>query len=141
MERYTTNSEAETREVAKILAAKLRPGDIVAFRGGLGAGKTAFVRGLAEGLGIQAGVSSPTFTLMQEYRGPVTLYHFDLYRIHDDDSLYSTGFYDYLEGEGILAVEWSEQCPWAMPEDAVTVTLEPAGEHSRVITVEGGGRF
>jgi len=141
MERYATNSEQETEAAAAELAKRLRPGDVIAFRGELGAGKTAFTRGLARGLGIAQDVASPTFALLNEYRGPVTLYHFDMYRIQDEDSLYSTGFFDYLDGDGILVVEWSENIPWALPEDVITVTLERTGENERAITVEGGARF
>ncbi len=137
---YLSRSPAETEAIANKLGMQLKSGDIVAFRGGLGAGKTAFVRGLALGLGIQADVSSPTFTLVQEYASPgsPTLYHFDMYRITHPDSLESTGFYDYLDQGGILAIEWSEQIAYALPEDVITVTITPTGETIREITITGG---
>jgi len=142
MYKTTTASEQETEALAAQLAKKLRAGDVVAFRGGLGAGKTAFVRGLAQGLGIAADVSSPTFALAHEYRGAgALLVHFDLYRITDPDSLYATGFFDYLEGEGILAIEWSEKIGEDLPDGAIAVTITPTGENTREITIEGGDRL
>ena len=123
------------------LAHRLKSGDVLAFRGGLGAGKTAFVRGLARGLGWEGEVSSPTFALVHEYAATPPLYHFDMYRIHTFDDLYSTGFFDYLDAGGILAVEWSENIADALPPETITVTIEPTGDESRKITVEGDGRF
>ena len=140
---YVTHSPAQTEALARALASRLRPGDVIAFRGGLGAGKTAFTRGLAEGLNVTGEVSSPTFALVNEYAGPVPLYHFDMYRIADANDLYMTGFFDYLDGESILAIEWSENIADALPEDAITITLEVLDEHSRRITIEAkeDGRF
>ena len=106
---FTTNSPAETHALAKKIGAALRPGTCVAFFGGLGAGKTTFTRGLAEGLGLPDLVSSPTFALVNEYRGDkITLYHFDMYRISTEEGLESTGFYDYDFENNVAAVEWSE---------------------------------
>ncbi len=137
-----TNAVSETEQFARELAQKLRPGDILAFTGGLGAGKTAFTRGLAEGLGCDAEVSSPTFALVHEYDGPVVLYHFDMYRIHSIEDLYSTGFFDYLDAGGIMAIEWSENIAFALEnEPVITVTIKPTGENTRTITVEGDDRF
>ena len=139
MIRKTTTSEQETESLAEQLAPTLRAGDVVALRGGLGAGKTAFVRGLAKGLGIDADVSSPTFALVHEYRGAgVLLCHFDMYRITGFDSLFSTGFFDYLDSGGILAIEWSENIESALPENAITVTITPTGETTRDFQIEGG---
>lgn len=138
----TTTSEQETQAFARTLAARLRAGDVLAFRGDLGAGKTAFVRGLAEGLGIREDVSSPTFALVHEYHGPgAVLYHFDMYRIGSFDELYATGFFDYLDGSGILAIEWSENIEGALPDGAITISIEQTGEDTRDIRVEGGERF
>ena len=140
MSRHISHSEAETERIAAKFAKTLRPGDTVAFFGGMGMGKTAFVRGLAAGLGLdKTQVCSPTFALMNEYSGPdvPTLYHFDMYRVEGDDALYATGFYDYLDSEGILAVEWSENIAHTLPEDAVKIKIssgKTAGE--RIITVE-----
>ena len=140
MNRRVSCSEHETREIAAGLAKTLSPGDIVALFGGLGMGKTAFVRGLASGLGLdKAQVCSPTFALMNEYRTPgaPTLYHFDMYRVQGDDTLYATGFYDYLDSEGILAIEWSENIVYALPKGAIMVDIALGeGEGQRIITVD-----
>jgi len=142
LKQYFSHSVTETQQIARDLAAQLRSGDVIAFTGGLGMGKTAFTHGLAEGLGIQAEVTSPTFALVNEYRGRErTLYHFDMYRVESFDDLYSTGFFDYLDQGGILAIEWSENIAGALPEDAITVAFEQIDETTRKITIEGGGRF
>lgn len=137
-----THSPAETEAFARQVAALLHPGDVLAYTGGLGMGKTAFTRGLAEGLGIDAEVSSPTFALVNEYRGEkVTLYHFDMYRVNSFDELYSTGFFDYLEVGAILAIEWSENIAGALPEGVITLAFELLDETTRRITIEGDERF
>ncbi len=141
MKQWISNSAAETEKIAREFASALRPGDVIAYRGGLGAGKTAFTRGLAHGLGWTGEVTSPTFALVHEYPSPVPLYHFDMYRIHTLDDLYMTGFFDYLDGDGILAIEWSENIEGALPGESITVTLQPDGDERRIITAEGGGRF
>ena len=135
-----SRSEAETEAAGQALAARLGPGDVVAFRGGLGMGKTAFTRGLARGLGYAGRVTSPTFTIVNEYPAPVPLFHFDMYRLPDSDALFDIGWEDYLGRGGVCAVEWSEQVADALPEDAVTVTLSRHPDHDgwRIITVEGG---
>lgn len=135
----TTENAEETERFAMELTARLRPGDVIACRGGMGAGKTAFARGLARGLGLTDGVSSPTFALVHEYTGGrLPLYHFDMYRVHGFDELYSTGFFDYLEQDGILFIEWSENVAGALPENVITLTMERTGENTRDIRVEGG---
>ena len=118
-------------------AKLLRPGDAVALFGGLGAGKTAFVRGLAAGLGCEGGVSSPTYALVHEHAGPVPLAHFDMYRVEGPDELESTGYYDYLDREFVLAVEWSENILEALPEDCWHVRIEAAQENCRKISILG----
>ncbi len=138
---YLSHSTEETERFAEQYARVLPHGCVLAFEGGMGAGKTAFVRGLAKGLGAQNEVSSPTFALVHEYGGNPPLIHFDMYRVTTLDDLYTTGFFDYLDGENILAVEWSENIEAALPEDAVHIRLEPAGENSRKITVKGGPFF
>ena len=134
-----SRSEKNTLAIAADFAKTLRPGDVVALFGGLGMGKTVFVRGLAGGLGFDEDqVSSPTFTLVNEYRAPGApcLYHFDMYRVTGEDDLHSTGFYDYLDGESILAIEWSENIPHALPDNAIFVTFYPGDdENSRVIAI------
>lgn len=135
---FESNSPEETREFAARLGNQLKPGDVVAYTGGLGAGKTTFTAGLAAGLGITGRVSSPTFALVNEYEeGSVRFCHFDMYRIESFDDLYSTGFFDYLDGGCILAVEWSENISGALPENTIYVELLPTGEQSRSITVRG----
>lgn len=136
---YRSNSESETEAIAGEFAKSLAPGDVVALKGGLGAGKTAFTRGLAAGLGIKGDVTSPTFSLLNEYSGDdLTLYHFDMYRVLSFDSLYSTGFFDALDAGGIVAVEWSENIAGELPDNAITVTIERESETTRRITVTKG---
>ena len=135
---YITNSPAETEAVGAALAKVLRPGTVLAYRGDLGAGKTAFTRGLARGLGYAEPVTSPTYTIVNEYLGGrLPLFHFDMYRLRSSDDLWDIGWEDYLERGGICAVEWSENVDDAM-ENAVYVTIEKLGEESRRITIEGG---
>ena len=135
---YITNSPRETEAVGEKLAQQLAPGTVLAYRGDLGAGKTAFTRGLARGLGYQEPVTSPTYTIVNEYLGGrLPLFHFDMYRLHSSDDLFDIGWDDYLERGGICAVEWSENVADAM-EDPITVTIEKLGEESRRITIEGG---
>lgn len=138
----TTRSPEETIAFAEKIGKLLRGGDIVAYRGGLGAGKTTFTRGLAVGMGLPDEVSSPTFALVNEYRGKeLTLYHFDMYRILNAESLETTGFYDYISEDAVIVCEWSENIADCLPENVITVTLEAVGENVRKITVEGDDRF
>lgn len=131
-----THSLQETEEAGAQLAQKLAPGDVVALFGGLGMGKTAFVAGLARGLGVTDHVSSPTFALVHEYRGKLPLYHFDMYRVTGFDDLYSTGFYDYLEAGGVCAVEWSENIEQELPDGCYEVRIERGeGDNDRVIRI------
>ena len=141
MLKFRSDSVQETQAFACRLAGFLEPGDVIAFQGGLGMGKTAFTRGLAQGLGDASQVSSPTFALVHEYTGckPV-LYHFDMYRVHTMDDLYSTGFFDYLDTGAILAIEWSENIAEALEGSVIHVQLEALGESERLITV-WGSRF
>lgn len=137
---YITHSPAETEELGCRLGRTLGPGAVVAYFGGLGMGKTAFTRGLARGLGCRGRVTSPTFTIVNEYDGPTPLFHFDMYRLADADALFDIGWEDYLERGGVCAVEWSENVADAMPEGTVYVTIEraPEGENARIITITGG---
>ena len=135
---YITNSPAETEAVGAALAAVLQPGAVIAYRGDLGAGKTAFTRGLARGLGVKESVTSPTYTIVNEYlSGSMPLFHFDMYRLGSEDELFDIGWEDYLERGGVCAVEWSENVADAM-EGAIIVTIEKLDEDSRRITIEGG---
>ena len=133
---YTSNSEEETEKIAAEFALNLKKGDFVAFFGNLGSGKTAFVRGAASVLCPGARVSSPTYAIVNEYRGNIPVFHFDVYRVTDDDSLYSTGFYDYAERNGVIFTEWSENITFALPENRYDVTFEKSGETARIITIE-----
>ena len=135
---FTTNSPTETEKLGAALGRILPPGTVLAYRGDLGAGKTAFTRGLARGLGCLETVTSPTYTIVNEYlTGRLPLFHFDMYRLASSDDLWDIGWEDYLDRGGICAVEWSENVADAM-EDPVFVTIEKTGEDSRRITVEGG---
>jgi len=139
--KFVTNSPEETEALGEALAARLRPGDVVAYYGNLGAGKTAFTRGLARGLGIREPVTSPTYTIVNEYlSGRMPLFHFDMYRLHSADDLFDIGWEDYLERGGVCAVEWSENVEEAL-EAPVRVTIVRTGTDCREITVEGGSRF
>ncbi len=132
-----THSEAETEALGERLARCLHAGAVVALYGDLGAGKTAFVRGIARGLEIRESVSSPTFTIVNEYPGDPSLFHFDMYRLKNADELYGIGWEDYLERNGICVTEWSERIEEALPEDAVRVRIERLSDTGRSIRVEG----
>lgn len=137
-----TSSPEETIEFAKEIGALLKAGDTVAYTGGLGAGKTTFTRGLAVGLGLPDDVTSPTFALVNEYRGKnITLYHFDMYRIETEFALESTGFFDYLDGRSIIAAEWSENIAEFLPENTIYINIERISDDMRKITVKGDDRF
>ena len=135
---YISNSAEETEQIGFALGQTLTAGCIIAYRGDLGAGKTAFTRGLARGLGYADAVTSPTYTIVNEYLGGrLPLFHFDMYRLRSSDDLWGIGWDDYLDRNGVCAVEWSENVSDAM-EDAITVTIEKTGDESRRITIEGG---
>ena len=134
---YLTHGPEETEALGEKLAGKLCPGDVIAYYGDLGAGKTAFTRGLARGLGIEAPVTSPTFTIVNEYSGPTPLFHFDMYRLEDEEALFDIGWEDYLERGGVCAVEWSENVEEAL-EGAIRVRICRLNDTDREITVEGG---
>ncbi|MCI8680583.1 MAG: tRNA (adenosine(37)-N6)-threonylcarbamoyltransferase complex ATPase subunit type 1 TsaE [Oscillospiraceae bacterium] len=136
---YLTHNEIETEALGETLARRLGPGDVVAYRGDLGAGKTAFTRGLARGLGCTGRVTSPTFTVVNEYEGRLPLFHFDLYRLEGEDALYDIGWEDYLDRGGVCAVEWSERAEAALPRETVWVSIRRCAESEdwRRITIEG----
>ena len=129
-----TGSAAETEAAGFDLAARVRPGTVLAFIGDLGAGKTTFTRGLARGLGITVPVTSPTYTIVNEY-GP--LIHFDMYRLTAPDELFEIGWEDYLQQNAVIAVEWSENVREALPPDTVYINMEKLGEQGRKITIVG----
>lgn len=138
---YLSHSEEETEQLGERLGQALSPGAVVAYTGGLGMGKTAFTRGLARGLGCTERVTSPTFTLVNEYPGRIPLFHFDVYRLSGSNALYDIGWDDYLDRGGVCAVEWSENIADALPEDTVFVRLRRCEAHDnwREIDVEGVG--
>ncbi len=134
---YFTNSAEETERLGQRLGETLRGGEVVAYLGELGAGKTAFTRGLARGLGISMRVTSPTYTIVNEYTGGrLPLFHFDMYRLGSEEELFDIGWEDYLARGGVCAVEWSENVSGAM-EDAITVQIEKTSDEGRKITIEG----
>lgn len=138
---YITASPEETEALGKRFAETLLPGDVIAFYGDLGAGKTAFTRGIADGLGISDRVTSPTYTIVNEYlSGRLPLFHFDLYRLSSSDDLFDIGWEDYLERGGVCAVEWSERAPDAL-EQAIRVDIRRIDDQKRRITITGGRSF
>ena len=135
---YITTSPAETEAIGAALGKILPAGTVIAYRGDLGAGKTAFTRGLARGLGFTDMVTSPTYTIVNEYLGGrLPLFHFDMYRLRSSDDLWDIGWEDYLDRNGICAVEWSENVDDAL-ENPLNITIEKLGEDTRRITIEGG---
>lgn len=135
---YITNSPEETEKIGENLGKTVTPGTVIAYRGDLGAGKTAFTRGLARGLGYREAVTSPTYTIVNEYLGGrLPLFHFDMYRLRSADDLWDIGWEDYLERGGVCAVEWSENVSEAL-EEALTITIEKLGDEQRRITLTGG---
>ena len=138
---YETKSPEETERVGAALGRIVRPGTVIAYRGGLGAGKTAFTRGLARGLGYTDIVTSPTYTIVNEYLGGrLPLFHFDMYRLSSPDDLWDIGWEDYLDRRGVCCVEWSENVADAL-ENPLTVSIEKLGDSARRITLEGGSEF
>lgn len=132
-DRWETHSAAETEAAGEALAKELQGGQVVALFGGMGMGKTAFVRGVARGLGLSAEVSSPTFAIVHDYGGTPPLVHFDMYRISGWEDLYTTGYYDYLDMGAILIVEWSENIEAALTADAIRLRISAPDETTRVI--------
>lgn len=137
MIKFISNDVKQTEDLGKRIATVLNGDEVIAMFGDLGAGKTAFTRGLADGLGFSDGVSSPTFAIVNEYCGMFNIYHFDMYRITSEDDLYSTGFYDYLDN-GVLIIEWSENIEYALDENTIRITINKTDdENTRIFTIEG----
>ena len=135
---FYSDSPGQTEQIGAALGKLLTPGTVIAYEGDLGAGKTAFTRGLAKGLGSCDPVTSPTYTIVNEYLGGrLPLFHFDMYRLRSAEDLWDIGWEDYLERGGVCAVEWSENVAEAM-EDAIRIRIQKTGEETRVITIEGG---
>ncbi len=138
MRQFQMSSPEETELLGQKIGARLKGGEVLALFGGMGAGKTVLTRGIARGLGVAEGVSSPTFALVHEYDGRLKIYHFDMFRVESWDDLYSTGFFDFLDSGAVLIVEWSENIENALPESAVRIRLAPGRtERERVISIEG----
>lgn len=141
MIRVITHSAAETELLGERIAGVLNGAEMIALFGDLGAGKTAFTRGICRGLGIHDGVSSPTFAIVNAYRGRFPVYHFDMYRITDADDLFATGFYDYL-GTGVIVIEWSENIESELDDDAIRIRItKAADEDERIFEIEGLDRY
>ncbi len=133
MTEYISHSLEDTERIANEIAQTLTGKEVIAMKGGLGVGKTTFARGLVSYFGVNSGVHSPTFAIVNEYHGTVPVYHFDMYRVMDEDDLYSTGFYDYL-GKGLIIIEWSENIREFLPDDAITIELSYTDDmDSRII--------
>ena len=143
MKKFVTKAASETGEVAAQLGAEISSGAVIAFTGDLGAGKTTFIKGLAKALGYSGEVSSPTFAIVHEYiGGRLPLYHFDMYRVDSWESLYSTGFFEYMETDAVLAVEWSENIENALPDDLITVDITRGeDDNERVILISSRGEI
>ena len=140
MTEFITNSELETEQLGERLAKAVSGGAVIAMYGDLGAGKTAFVRGMARGMGLTCRVSSPTFTIVNEYLGERELIHFDMYRLSGSDELFDIGWEDYLARGAVCAVEWSEKIDDAFYGDETVVRIEKLGDYERKITIEEGGK-
>ena len=137
MNKIISKSTEDTEQIGALIAEKLCGNEVIALFGGLGMGKTAFTRGLCRGLGVNDGVSSPTFALVNEYHGKYNIYHFDMYRVTSWEDLYSTGFFDYLDN-GVLVIEWSENIEGALPENAIRINISKGdSDDDRTFEIEG----
>lgn len=140
MQKFISKSPQETEEIGKALGEKIESGCVIAYRGGLGMGKTCFTRGLAQGLGSSDTVTSPTFALINEYlSGRLPLYHFDMYRISGWEDLYSTGFFEYIDEGGVIAAEWSENVEAALPDNTIFVEINKIDDDTREIIITQKG--
>ena len=136
MQKFISHSPEDTEKIGENLGQTINNGCVIAFRGGLGMGKTCFTRGLAKGLGATDDVTSPTFALINEYlSGRIPLYHFDMYRVSGWEDLYSTGFFDYIEDGGVIAAEWSENIENALPDNTIYVTINKIDDNTREIII------
>lgn len=139
---YDTNSPEETIALGEQIGKRLKGGELIAYSGGLGSGKTTITRGISKGMGLGDEVTSPTFALVNEYRGnKLSLIHFDMYRINSAIDLETTGFYDYMDDDSVLAVEWSENIEEELPEDSIRVDIRRTDDEKRTITIDGDERF
>ncbi len=137
-----TNSAKETRRLGESLAGRLQAGDVILLEGELGAGKSELARGIAKGLGVEETVTSPSFTILNVYTsGRLPLYHFDWYRVGDEEEIYELGMEEYLGGDGVALVEWPGQCPGVVPDKCLRISIGKTGEEEREITAEALGGF
>ena len=138
MIKYTSKNIYETETIGEEIGKRLKGTEVIALYGGLGMGKTALTRGIVKGAGCDDDVSSPTFAIVNEYRGKFKIYHFDMYRINGIDDLYAVGFFDYLD-TGVIIIEWSENIADALPDDCIRITIKPGeNKNSRIFCIEGG---
>lgn len=139
---YYSKSELETEQLGEKLARQLKPGAVIAYYGDLGAGKTAFTRGLGRGLGIVDRITSPTYNIVNEYPGDIPLFHFDMYRLQSSEDLFDIGWEDYLQRGGVIAVEWSERVEDVLEDVlAIEIRKDPANPEGRIITIKGGSQY
>ena len=140
MQKFISKSPQETEAIGKALGEKIESGCVIAYRGGLGMGKTCFTRGISQGLGSSDTVTSPTFAQINEYLiGRLPLYHFDMYRISGWEDLYSTGFFEYIDDGGVIAAEWSENIEAALPDDTIFVEINKIDDDTREIIITQKG--
>ena len=140
---FISNSPDDTEQISEDFAKTLKPGTVIAFLGDLGVGKTCFMRGLARGIGYEGDVTSPTFSIVNEYRGGrLPVFHFDMYRISSFDDLYSTGYFDYFDENGIIAIEWSENISEILEDNTIFVEIQPVDDFKRKIMIftKGNGK-
>lgn len=143
MRRIETFSADQTIEEGRLLGSILKKGDVVCLEGELGTGKTAFTAGIAKALGIEGYIKSPTFTIVNEYKGKLPLYHFDVYRISDSSEMFEVGFEEYLYGNGVVVIEWANMIKDILPEEYIWVKISKdyeKGQDARIITVEFVGK-
>ncbi len=139
MQEFLSHSPLDTEKIAERLSENLKGGSVIAFIGGLGMGKTRFTAGLAKGLGYKGDVTSPTFAIVNEYKGGrLDIWHFDMYRVSGWDDLYSTGYFDYIEAGGVTVVEWSENIYSALPSDTIFIEIQQLKDTERKIIIKGG---
>lgn len=141
MKKYVTADEKQTFELGKRLAQTLKGGEVIALDGDLGCGKTVFTKGLAKGLGISGNVSSPTYTIVKEYSGRLDLFHFDVYRIEDEDEMTEVGFDEYLKKGGVCIIEWACLIKDILPENTIYIKMKKLSDSEREITAENTGEF
>ncbi|MBR3300250.1 MAG: tRNA (adenosine(37)-N6)-threonylcarbamoyltransferase complex ATPase subunit type 1 TsaE [Clostridia bacterium] len=140
---FISNSPDDTEQISENFAKTLKAGTVIAFLGDLGVGKTCFMRGLARGIGYEGDVTSPTFSIVNEYRGGrLPVFHFDMYRISSFDDLYSTGYFDYFDENGIIAIEWSENISEILEDNTIFVEIQPVDDFKRKIMIftKGNGQ-